>query len=58
MNPYENPNELPREDAGYEVISQPSRQDGYTYYSGAPNTSGEYRYVPKKKKKKGSWGRY
>lgn len=60
MNEYENPNELPQEDAHYEVIStrgKPNQADPYTYYTGTPNTPSEYRYVPhpKKKKKKQPW---
>ena len=60
MNEYENPNELPKEDAHYEVISnpgKPNQADPYTYYAGTPNTPSEYRYVPqpKKKKKKQPW---
>ena len=60
MNEYENPNELPQKDAHYEVISNPSSNQGdpYTYYAGTPNTPSEYRYVPepkKKKKKKQPW---
>ena len=57
MSEYDNPNELPQEDAHYEVISNPgnSRQDDpCTYYASTPS---EYRYVPetKKKKKKQPW---
>ena len=55
MNEYENPNELPQEDAHYEVISNPGKPnqgDPYTYYAGTPYTPSEYRYVPKTKKKK------
>ena len=60
MSEYENPNELPQEDAHYEVISNPGKPnqgDPYTYYAGTPNTPSEYRYVPetKKKKKKQPW---
>ena len=60
MNEYENPNELPREDAHYEVISTPGKLnqgDPYTYYAGTPNTPSEYRYIPqpKKKKKRQPW---
>ena len=60
MNEYETPNELPQEDAHYEVISnpgKPNQADPYTYYAGTPNTPSEYRYVPepKKKKKKQPW---
>ena len=60
MNEYENPNELPQEDAHYEVISNPGKPnqgDPYTYYAGTPNTPSEYRYVPEpqKKKKKQPW---
>ena len=60
MNEYENPNELPQEDAHYEVISNPGnthQDDPYTYYAGTPNTPSEYRYVPEsqKKKKKQPW---
>ena len=60
MSEYENPNELPKEDAHYEVISNPGKPnqgDPYTYYAGTPNTPSEYRYVPetKKKKKKQPW---
>ena len=59
MSEYENPNELPQEDAHYEVISNPSSNQGdpYTYYAGTPYTPSEYRYVPelKKKKKKQPW---
>ena len=60
MNEYENPNELPQEDAHYKVISnhgEPNQGYPYTYYAGTPNTSSEYRYVPesKKKKKKQPW---
>ena len=41
MNEYENPNELPQEDAHYEVISTPGKLnqgDPYTYYASIPNT--------------------
>ena len=60
MNEYENPNELPQEDARYEVISNPgnsNQEDPYTYYASTPNAPSEYRYVPrpKKKKKKQPW---
>ena len=60
MNEYENPNELPQEDAHYEVISNSGnthQDDPYTYYAGTPNTPSEYRYVPEsqKKKKKQPW---
>ena len=61
MNEYENPNELPQEDARYEVISNPgnpNQADPYTYYASMPNTPSEYRHVPepkKKKKKKQPW---
>ena len=60
MNEYDNPNELPQEDAHYEVISTPGKLnqgDPYTYYASIPNTPSEYRYVPepKKKKKKQPW---
>ena len=60
MSEYENPNELPQEDAHYEVISTPGKLnqgDPYAYYAGTPNTPSEYRYVPepKKKKKKQPW---
>ena len=60
MSEYENPNELPQEDAHYEVISNPGKPnqgDPYTYYAGTPNTPSEYRYVPetKKNKKKQPW---
>lgn len=59
MNEYENPNELPREDAHYEVISNPEnpdREDPYTYYAGTPHTPCEYRYTPEpKKKRKQPW---
>ena len=55
MNAYENSNELPREDGHYKVISNPGnsqQEDLYTFYAGSPDTSSEYRYVPKTKKKK------
>ncbi len=55
MNEYENPNELPREDAHYEVISNPgnpNQEDPYTYYASTPSTPSEYRYVPQSKKEK------
>ena len=60
MNEYENPNELPREDTHYEVISnpgEPNRSDPCSYYAGTTDTSAEYRYIPepKKKKKKKLW---
>ena len=60
MNEYENTNELPQEDAHYEVISNPGnthQDDQYTYYAGTPNTPSEYRYFPEsqKKKKKQPW---
>ena len=60
MNEYENPNELPQEDARYEVISNPgnpNQSDPYTYYTGTHNAPSEYRYAPepKKKKKKQPW---
>ena len=44
MNEYENPNELPQEDAHYEVISTPGKLnqgDPYTYYASIPNTPSE-----------------
>ena len=44
MNEYENPNELPQEDAHYEVISNPGKRnqgDPYTYYASIPNTPSE-----------------
>lgn len=58
MNEYENPNELPQEDAYYEVMPNAGNSDSYTYYAGAPNTPSEYRHIPetKKKKKKTPWG--
>ena len=55
MNEYENPNELPRENTNYEVISNPGksgREDPYTYYAGTHTPSSEYRYVPEPKKKR------
>lgn len=60
MSEYDNPNELPQEDAHYEVISNPGdshQNDPYTYYAGTPSTPSGYRYVPepKKKKKKQPW---
>ena len=61
MNEYENSNELPRDNAHYEVVSHPGntgQDDTYTYYARTPSTPSEYRYVPepKKKKKKFPWG--
>ena len=63
MNEYEYPQEAPRKDAGYEVITTPgnsSREDPYTYYAGSPDTPSEYRYAPepkkKKKKQRQPWG--
>ena len=41
MEEYENPNEMP-----HQVPSQESANDRYTYYSGMPVRSSEYRYVP------------
>ena len=61
MYDYENSNELPQEDAHYEVISNPGNSDQadpYIYHVPAPDTPSEYRYVPepKKKRKKPLWG--
>ena len=54
MEEYENPNDMP-----HQVPSQESANDRYTYYSGMPVHSSEYRYVPeppkKKKKRKHTW---
>ncbi len=54
MEEYENPNDMP-----HQVPSQESANDRYTYYSGMPVRSSEYRYVPeppkKKKKRKHTW---
>ena len=57
MNEYENTNGFPREDARDRAAAAPGH-DPYTYYSGTPSDSAEYRYVPavQKKKKKRSWG--
>ena len=60
MYEYENPNELPQEDARYEVISNPGmpkQGDPYTADTDTIHTPSEYRYVPepKKKKKKQPW---
>ena len=60
MNEYENLNEMPQEEGSPQVPPQgaPTSQcDPYTYYSGSPSGSSEYRYVPepKQKKKKPSW---
>ena len=57
MNEYDNPNELPREDARYEVISNPGKPNQGACYGDIPDTPAEYRYVPepKKKKRKQPW---
>ena len=60
MNEYEKSNELPQDDAHYDILSNPGanqQQDRYTYYAGNPGVPSEYRYVPEPKKKKSrSWG--
>ena len=58
MNEYENLNELPQEDARYEVITNPGNSHGHdTYDAGIPDTVFHARYIPepKKKKKKQPW---
>ena len=55
MNEYMNPNEQPREDTHYEVISNPEpprQEQRYTYYPPVSGVTSEYRYVPEPKKKK------
>ena len=52
MNEYDNPNELPREDARYEVISNRGKPNQGACYGDIPDTPAEYRYVPEPKKKK------
>ena len=56
MNEYENYEEAPQSAVPGTDLS--SQSDPYTYYSGQPEQSGTYRYVPKtkKKKKKQPWG--
>ena len=57
MEEYENPNERPDQVAPHESVD--GQDDRYTYYSGMPVRSSEYRYVPeppkKKKKRKHPW---
>ena len=52
MTENDNINELPQENPGYDTISDPVPEDPYTYYTGAPTPSSEYRYVPEPKKRK------
>ena len=52
----ENNNELPQENAVYEIISNPSREGAYTYYAGSPETSSAPKPTPEPEKKKLPWG--
>ena len=57
MEEYENPNDMPHQASPHECAVD--QNDRYTYYSGMPVRSSEYRYVPeppkKKKKRKHTW---